>query len=298
MAQQTKQLLSPRDLSRLVRLSESTLKRWIDDGRLKAFRTPGGHRRVPREEAVRLIRELGGPSAAAEAVGFAEVPSGAGAAGADADAALRDRLYDALVGDHPVEAAARVHAPFLTGRPAHEVFDGLIAPVMHRIGRLWQERDDGILLEHQATDLCLRALVRIRDALPAPGRGAFASVGAAPPGDPYLLPTQMAAVVLAELGMRPVNLGPQTPLEVLAAAAERHGARLVWLSVSTPDATEAIRTDLPAFAERVSRVGARLIVGGRASRALRAARPRDVVFGRRMAELSAFAEGLLAGAAG
>jgi excisionase family DNA binding protein len=290
MTRGTGELLSPRDLARLVSVSESTLKRWIDAGRLDASRTPGGHRKIPRSEAIRLIRELGGPAGATDAIGF---PEAAADASGDGDSAARDRLCTALVTDDTASAAGLIHAAFLAGRPAHELFDRLIAPVMHRIGRLWRTREDGIVIEHQATDLCLWALGRIRDALPAPVAQAAAAVGAAPTADPYLLPTQMAAIVLLEHGLRAVNLGPQTPLEILVAAAERHAARVVWLSVSTRAAAERARGDLPAFAERAARRGARLVIGGRAIGGLRSAGLAGATFGRSMAELSAFAAGML-----
>ena len=52
-------LLSTRDLAEAIGASESSLKRWIDAGKIAASRTEGGHRRVERAEAVRFIRETG-----------------------------------------------------------------------------------------------------------------------------------------------------------------------------------------------------------------------------------------------
>jgi excisionase family DNA binding protein len=33
------------DLSKMFRVGKSTIKRWTDEGKLKCFRTPGGHRK-------------------------------------------------------------------------------------------------------------------------------------------------------------------------------------------------------------------------------------------------------------
>jgi excisionase family DNA binding protein len=41
--------------SRLVGVDPDTLRRWADDGRLRAFTTPGGHRRFDRRDLERLI---------------------------------------------------------------------------------------------------------------------------------------------------------------------------------------------------------------------------------------------------
>jgi excisionase family DNA binding protein len=51
--------LSPRELAAAVGVSESSLKRWADEGRVKVARTAGGHRRIELAEAVRFIRQSG-----------------------------------------------------------------------------------------------------------------------------------------------------------------------------------------------------------------------------------------------
>ncbi len=42
--------LSLGDACQLIGVNESTLRHWADAGRLRAFRTPGGHRRFSRED--------------------------------------------------------------------------------------------------------------------------------------------------------------------------------------------------------------------------------------------------------
>lgn len=44
---------------RILGVNESTLRRWADAGRLRSFRTPGGHRRFSGEDLRRLL--AGGP---------------------------------------------------------------------------------------------------------------------------------------------------------------------------------------------------------------------------------------------
>lgn len=45
----------------MVGADPSSVNRWIDSGRLKAYRTPGGHRRVLAEDLVSFLGELGIP---------------------------------------------------------------------------------------------------------------------------------------------------------------------------------------------------------------------------------------------
>ena len=50
-------VLSPKELAQAIGVSESSLKRWADEGLLRATRTAGGHRRIPLAEAIRFLRD-------------------------------------------------------------------------------------------------------------------------------------------------------------------------------------------------------------------------------------------------
>lgn len=52
--------LSVGEAARLVGVSRSTIDRYINEGKLQAKRLPSGHRRVRREDALRLLGELDG----------------------------------------------------------------------------------------------------------------------------------------------------------------------------------------------------------------------------------------------
>ncbi len=48
-------LVSIREASRLLGVSEATLRSWSNDGQIKPFITPGGHRRYHIEELKQLV---------------------------------------------------------------------------------------------------------------------------------------------------------------------------------------------------------------------------------------------------
>lgn len=279
-----REYLSPRDLAAATGISESSLKRWADDGVIAVTRTAGGHRRIARAEALRFIRERNARVLRPEVLGFP-------AAALHADTP-EDALFDALRRGDQEPALGLVQGWFLAGRPLAWIFDGPVAGAMGRIGRLWKHGRDGILREHQATELCIQAVTQLRLALPPAGDDAPVAVGAAPRGDPYLLPGLLAAAVAEEAGLRAVNLGPETPLAVLQAAAKERHATLVWLSVSTEQGAASARAGLPAVLKALTAAGTHVIVGGRYSHQLAACRSPHLTFATRMAELAAFAKGL------
>jgi methylmalonyl-CoA mutase cobalamin-binding subunit len=104
---------------------------------------------------------------------------------------------------------------------------------------------------------------QLRQLLPAPQEPAPAALGGAPAGDPYLLPSMMAAAVLAEAGYRETNYGANTPVGLLATAAAEQRASVVWLSVSAADAAAGLRPEIESLAERLGALHATLLLGGR-----------------------------------
>ena len=49
------------ETAKLCQVSPLSIINWVNAGRLPAFRTPGGHRRIRREDLVRFMRESGIP---------------------------------------------------------------------------------------------------------------------------------------------------------------------------------------------------------------------------------------------
>jgi excisionase family DNA binding protein len=56
---------SSHEVSEILGVTPSSVVKWVSDGLLKAFRTPGGHRRIPAAELVRFSAEHGMPIPAA-----------------------------------------------------------------------------------------------------------------------------------------------------------------------------------------------------------------------------------------
>ncbi len=286
-----KHLLSPKQLGQALGVSESSLKRWIDDGRLVASRTLGGHRRIPISEAVRFIRETGLSIAQPQVLGLDDLAQTTlAASGGEHNAAFLEALRS---GNGPAARGILLNL-YLSGWTAADLFDGPVAFAMTELGTLWQHDDKGIYLEHQATDLCLAAVQQLRSVLPPPSMDAPVAVGAAPTDDPYLLATLAAAVTLQSIGWRAINLGPQTPLSSLRDAALDSQARIVWVSVSTEAGLRRLLEGLADLSAALISNAVHLVVGGRALGGPLAPHGPSVHRANSMAELAAFCSGLTA----
>ena len=281
--------LSPRDLARSLGVSESSVKRWVDDGVLSATRTAGGHRRIALAEAVRFVRGAGAPLARPDVFVGAGATAPVARFDAAASHAVGERLYALLAQDDAAAARALLLALYVSAWPLVAICDGPMRVALERIGTLWQHGPAGIVLEHRATDTCVRTLAEMRTLFTPARADAPAALGAAPSGDPYVLPSLMAAAVLAELGYRDHNLGPDSPMAALGQAADHYRPRLVWLAISVPPADDRLAAAVVELAGRLAQRRATLLVGGRGAPAL--APSAGVLPMQSMAELAAFARG-------
>lgn len=273
--------LSPKDLAAALGVSESSLKRWVDAGKIQAMRTDGGHRRIALSEAVRFVRETGAPIARPELLDMPEI-----AIASQRTMLGIDRLFDYLIEGDVVGARGFLLSRYLAGATVPALCDGPIKEAMHAVGELWKHDHAGIFIEHRATDVCLQALAHLRGTL-VPAPTALLAIGGTPEDDPYLLPSFMAATVIAAVGMRAMNLGPDTPVPALQHAISMHQPRLVWISASVRVPTPRARSFgrwLLGLPKTVT-----VVCGGRGSDALADAGVRRL---DSMTQLSALAESL------
>jgi excisionase family DNA binding protein len=285
-----KTLLTPKELADVIGASESSLRRWVDGGRIRMSRTAGGHRRIPLAEAVRFIRETGATVVRPELLGLDDLPvAGPLVPGMTQD----EQLFQALITGDARVARGLILSWYLEGRTLPALFDGPVRAAMHKVGDLWRHDPRGILVEHRATGICAAALDRLGDLLPAVDDRAPLALGGAPQGDPYVLPTRMAGLVVAEAGFRDVNFGANTPVELLADEAVARKARLVWLSVSAVAEERTLRAAVGRLAESLGEHRIDLVIGGVHSPDVVPPGAAGANVIGSMGELAAFARGIL-----
>jgi MerR family transcriptional regulator, light-induced transcriptional regulator len=286
-----KAVLSPRELAQVIGVSESSLKRWADAGLLDVSRTAGGHRRISLPEAVRFIHETRATLVRPDVLGLPDIDGSLDLAEEGRDPG--ERLYQFLVDGQARSARAMILTLYLGGRTVAEICDEPIRFALGRIGEAGHDRHEAIYLEHRATDVCVQALSQLR-LLFQPPAAAPVAVGCAPAGDPYLLPSMMAATILAAEGWNAINLGPDTPEGALRHAVKSQKPGLVWLSATSEAAATARRDALIAVTDEIVSAGMTVVVGGRCRAVVgeRTRPQRRLFLAATMGELAALARGL------
>jgi methanogenic corrinoid protein MtbC1 len=257
-------------------------------------RTAGGHRRIPLADAVQFIRKIGAVVVRPEILRLPALPGRSDDAADPGATADEERLFAALRDGDRDLSRGLILSWYLQGRALHELFDGPVRGAMHRVGELWKHDERGILVEHRATDICLGVITGLRALLPGAASSAPLALGGAPSGDPYQIPSLMAATTLGEAGWRDVNFGANTPLALLADEAAHSGARLVWLSISVVEDAKATRAAIKRLAAGLAARDVELVIGGHASAEVMPRGSSTASTIRSMGELAAFARGLVA----
>jgi MerR family transcriptional regulator, light-induced transcriptional regulator len=239
-------------------VSVSTVKRWVDEGVLPAHRTVGGHRKLLRVEVLALARQGDLPRGDLAALGATSAR--------DPDQGLEETatsLLDALRQGQAVEVNAIIRRAYNSGVAVETLADRVIAPVMVKVGHDWESAHIDVWEEHRATQLCAAALYDLKDELETRAeRNRPLAVGGAPEGDPYLLPTLLAQLVLLDAGWEAVQLGPNTPLPSLANAVLELRPRLLWLSVTYLEDTPAFIREYNDLYRLAEREGVAVALGG------------------------------------
>ena len=196
---------------------------------------------------------------------------------------------------HDLGARNHLLQRFLDGESIAALADGPIRESFDRIGELWHHGPEGILIEHRATEICVSLVIELTKMVRNDDTGRRA-IGGAISGDEYKLPPLLTTAVLQEHGLRAVNLGPNTPVEVFELACftddPEQRPEFVWMSINDlpPDAP-GLNSQVIDFAARCVEENLTLVVGGRTASKLDFDRVPSIPVHGSMTEFAAFVEG-------
>ncbi len=269
-------------------VSVTTVKRWVDEGILPAHRTPGGHRKLPLADVLRILREGDFPRLDLSRLGLRppdELPP--------APPELSTRLLAALKGEEAGSPRLLLQGAYEAGVGIPALADEVVAPAMARLGHEWEQGRIDVLHEHRGTQVCVAALCSLKAVLESSGAGGGpVAVGGGPEKDPFLLANLLAEMTLLEAGWGAINLGPNTPMASFRKALTEYRPRLLWLSVSSLDDPAGFDREYRVLYKDAVRLGTAVALGGRAlTEEVRAGLP-YTTHGDRMAHLAAFARSL------
>ncbi len=254
--------LTTREVARLCRVSNATVKRWELAGLLQSERTSGGHRRFRAEEVARFQCEQG--------LGLKQFPGDESVAKANGRRRVKNNqfgssFFDSLEGGCEESAANILIKAHLEGKPLTEIFDDLICPALRRIGDSWFNGEISVTQEHLATRIATNAIYKLRGTLPVVNNiNAKLAVCCAFESDFHDVPTHLAQITLENEGWDVLNYGANTPLYCLLEEVLRHSPAIICIALTIINDLERLSRDYEKFYAPIEKLKIPVLLGGRA----------------------------------
>ncbi len=153
-----------------------------------------------------------------------------------------------------LKASSKMSQPLL--------IENLIVPLVYKIGDLWQNGQIRVANEHLSTAV-IRSFLSGLIERHIPAKNAPIFISATPTGQEHELGAMIASVVAASSGWKVVYLGPNLPVEEIAAAAASLEAKVVALSIVYPNDDQHLKKNLVSLKKMLPEDMA-IIIGGRA----------------------------------
>jgi excisionase family DNA binding protein len=254
--------MSTEQVAQLLQVTETTIKRWADEGKISCSRTPGGHRKFMLADVVRFAEEHALPLNGA-------LP----APGAETEQlrnALLIRNYSPII--HALEQAAlradraRISELFLTLArnqiPFPVIVDNMIRPALASVGAAWIAGKLEIHQEHRATHALMESLPGLFRELHRKPANGLTAVCACAPGEHHDLGLRSLAYALELEGWHVHYLGADTPFKSIESCLRKVRPDLLCLSVTAPTPPKQLMARVHAIGKAAASIGTTVMLGG------------------------------------
>lgn len=275
-------LLSTAEVSNMLKVNESTVKRWTDKGSLKCIKTPGGHRKYRMKDVVDFMDTFEYDVTGLLVPGkehFSTITVSTDYAILSKDfAALTEIFYNTILTGNREDTFHYLNLLSANRISLVEIYDRILFPAFQKIGTKWMNNELGVEQEHLASNTAMHAIVKLQDHVSKkPKHGGTALLGCLEDEYHELGITSVNNVLDAH-GWTTYYLGANLPTESFVDAVEHYVPNAVLVSTMTPKSQRWIIEQCGILHETTQIIGAKLIVGGiAASEKLKKKIPADFV---------------------
>ncbi len=226
--------LSTKELASLFSVTETTIKRWTDEGEIPCIKTLGGHRKFRMKDVVEFGEKRGYPV-------IGTIPP-----------SLTRRQYEMLefsvqtlnykkISDIFFEEAMQLDRTGLHSLLSYlykhrisfgVIGDEIIRPAMVRVGELWTEGKLEINQEHRISQLIVESLILLSPELHRKPSNGLSVVCAAAEGEHHEIGLRILAYTLESEGWTVHNIGANTPFNTLHSFIKAMTPNVVCLSTT------------------------------------------------------------------
>jgi methanogenic corrinoid protein MtbC1 len=248
--------ISPKNYALRVGVSESTVKRWCDQGMIECRFTFGGHRRI--SIVVDNEQFVGSNDLRLQANFskrlFTRKTTSLGKA--------KSQLMQSMIDGNTFDCFLMTRSALRRQRNASEFFDNVLCPIMRELGRLWETGEIDVFQERQACSTMKLALAAIATPEPTNLSSQPLAIGATLEGNHYELGALSVHHTLQNFGWTSRYLGANLPLVSWLKACEHFLPKLAWISFSHSEHSESFLEACPKDRWRHLADRCKIVLGG------------------------------------
>lgn len=261
-----KTILSTADVARLFNVTETTVKRWANEGTLKCMKTPGGHRKFEMKHVVEFAQTLEfEPAGALTLTSEDALAQKIQIAILSRDfAALKDAFLEKSLS--PNKRDLFVYFSYLYQHKIHlwEIFDLIVGPGMREIGDRWAQGVISIEQEHRASYETLDALAKLQTQIHTRPEKGLRVILACPGEEQHEIGLKCAAYIFEAEGWLGHYLGARTPYSSLLNVVDELRPAALCLSVTIYPETPGEIAELQDTILKIQQKGVPVLIGGKA----------------------------------
>lgn len=257
-------VLSTQEVAVLLNVTETTVKRWSDEGRIQCSKTLGGHRKFELNNIIKFAENN-------EISLTGVLPPPIGAAQQEqlqlgvltrnyqkiADVFLQEALQSDRKGlTELLLYLLKHHIPFCI------IADEIIRPALVQVGDLWEKGKISIHQEHLASQAVTEALIRIAPEVHRKPSNGLSAAFACVEGELHDIGLRCLAYSFESEGWKIHYIGANTPTDSVLSFVKALKPELVALSFTMIENTEKMVKDFKRISNDIHSYGGKFMIGG------------------------------------
>ena len=260
----TELLFTTNDVANMLQVDKSTVKRWTDEGKLKCFRTPGGHRKFRAEDLYQFMADYNYTISSPDI--FPKLASD--------EAILHDMItrkefnvldsvcFSASIKGNKDEVLKLFIEAYRNGMSLALILDKIMRPTVKKISDLHSGGKLQLAEKQLALNCLSNAIVLLSDTIAKSSRAGKIAVCAMAENDGDDLELKALVVLLESQGIEVFNLGVGTTADSITQLVRSKQPNFVFLIASSAPNGDSLADEHRKILADVRTYGARLIIGG------------------------------------
>jgi MerR family transcriptional regulator, light-induced transcriptional regulator len=262
----TEILFTTMDVSRMLQVDKSTVKRWTDEGKLKCFRTPGGHRKFRAEDLYQFMADYN----------YGVSPVNLYPQFASDEAVIRRIItkkefnvlasvcFSAAIKGRKDEVVKLFSETYRYGLSLPSIFDDVLRPTIKRINDLYASNKISAAEKELAHSAISNSIVLLSDIVAKSAPNGKKAICATVERDINDIELKSLVVLLESEGFDVLNLGVSASTDSIAQLAKDHLAQYVFLAASAMVDRASCANEHTKIMEELKSYGGKLIIIGQA----------------------------------